>query len=187
MSHADVAMRFMDMCDTLDAIKATYVRVVPRNQSGAKYPRSKVGEPYLVTHLRHWVEGYVAGRRLTRTEREHRVMRKVGRDGRRQLPNTVSRAGWDKEGVKFEVKWIVCYLEGILPYTDQPNWQQMECSHRCINSGLDHEECIDHRCLCRESKSANQSRGNTFCCKPCAHSCGEVVCECQHFHDPSCI
>ena len=47
--------------------------------------------------------------------------------------------------------------------------------------------CIAKLCLCWESKSVNQSRGQSFCTKVCAHiGCDQIVCVCQSIHEPNC-
>lgn len=109
-----------------------------------------------------------------------------GKDGRRDLPkaivNKLREANADWSQSKFEVKWIVCYINNILPDQTKQNWQLFECSHTCIE-----DFCVSPSCLCWESKSVNQSRGQSFCTKVCAHiGCDQIVCVCQSIHEPNC-
>jgi hypothetical protein len=195
-SHNNIAARYMDMVSTFNSLLPVYVRYVPRNQSASSYPAAVMGTPYLVTHLTHWVNSKVVAQPVLRTGGTHRVMTASGSDGRRSLPSTI-RSGindllppaqqlWNAE--KVEVKWVACYLANIVPDKTAPNWQRFECSHRCIEYGLVGQNCIDSGCLTWESKSVNQSRGNTFCMKPCNHpGCGAFICHCQGFHQPPCL
>lgn len=54
--HAKNAERFFALCKDLDAIKNTYNRTVPKNQSEKNYPQKVNNEPYIITHLKHMVE-----------------------------------------------------------------------------------------------------------------------------------
>jgi len=106
-------------------------------------------------------------------------------------------------GGKVAVTWVVCYINNILPDQQRPRWQFFECSHRCINryylsaNGWDGGDfgrlpnpmcCVTAECLCWESKSYNQSRGNDFCCRPCSHpECDLTICDCQTIHYPPCL
>jgi hypothetical protein len=190
-NHNDIAARFMDMCDTFNRLAPSYVRVVPLNQPQNNYPPTVPNQPYIITHLTHWVAGYVVqSNTLTRSGNLHVQTSKVGSDNRRTIPSTIRKAiaqlpnpRWQAE--KAEVKWVVCWLNGILPDTNAQGWQQFECSHKCIEFGLTNTCCIDVGCLCWESKSTNQSRGNRFCMLQCTH-CLQPLCHCQHLHNPPC-
>lgn len=193
-SHNRIAERFVKMCASLDSIKDSYTRTVPRNQSEKKYPPIKEGEPYLVTQLRFWVKCFKLSRVPTRTGKKHSIMVKAGRrDNRKTLPSTIvsflAEANTDWKPEKVEVKWIVCYLSNIKPDNRISRWEYFECSHRCIEYGLSNEHtCISSRCFVWESKSINQSRGNAWCCSLCKHEeCQLCVCVCQKFHNPPCI
>jgi len=184
----------MNMCDTFDRLRPTYLRTVPTNQPTANYPPPVTNEDYLVTHLRQWVQGYRYGIMPTRSGTGHHVCTRAGSDNRKTIPSTIRTAitalnnpSWAAE--KAELKWVVCYLNNIRPDTTQQGWQQFECSHKCIEHGLGQAYCcIDARCLCWESKSVNQSRGNKFCMRNCGHNnCNLFVCHCQGFHNPPCI
>lgn len=203
--HGDNAKRFLEMCNTLLRILPNYRRTVPPKQSESNYPEPKLGEDYLITHLKAWVQKHVLiEKHTTRTSLKHEVMI-YGGDGRRSLPSTICAAihmldnpkpVWGlSTDQKVPVTWIVCYLNNIRPDTTEENWQSFDCSHRCISYDLKGSEgqeqrleCIDKACLCWESKSYNQSRGNWFCCKICTHTdCAKIVCLCQQIHDPPCI
>ena len=189
-NHASTYLSLRDRLDNLrlgngvpiyDYAYAQTLRVA----HGPQIPPPVAGEEYLITQLAAWYFGYAERVRQTRTGELHLVMRHVGNDGRRQLPATLRRALNDSL-IKVEVKWIACYLDGIHPpsATDAAG-RPLECSHRCIDQDatgrLDlqyGEECIDSDCMWWESKSVNQSRGNSFCCRDCVH-CGEPVCQCQ--------
>jgi hypothetical protein len=207
-NHANNAERFLDMCRTLDRILDTYTRTVPRKQSANNYPEIKRDELYLITHLESWLRQHREAEHVfvTRTGKDHEVA-KYCNDGRRTIPSTIRNAiallrdppaawglGTDQ---KVPLTWVVCYLHDILPDTAMKDWGAFDCSHRCIchdldANGVDRERrerlvCVDPRCLCWESKSYNQSRGNRFCCKACTHvDCDRTVCVCQNIHDPSC-
>lgn len=196
-NHAE---RFMEMKDALDAILPSYERTVSRKQSSSSLPPARDGEPYLLTHLRHFVNSKTVGVCPRRAGGWHAVVACSTKDARFQLPRGVIAAlqarpadagTWDvKATQKVTMTWIVCYLEGILPDTSKPGWETAECSHRCISYGLkaDKKECVEPSCLVWESKSANQSRGNAFCTRLCAHStCGATVCVCQGLHTPPCL
>lgn len=199
-----IARSFLDLCQSLDRLRHglegcrmfdfSYASEL-RLSHGPQLVQPAEGESYLSTVLENWVQGYVLGQRRTRTGQLHQTMKRQGRDGRRTLPSTISIALCGRRGKKVEVKWIVCYLAGVCPELVDSGGVDLECSHRCINQGQDSlrldsidEECIDAACLCWETKSQNQSRGNWFCCKPCRHDdCGRTVCHCQGLHVPSCL
>lgn len=181
------------MVTSLDAIKATYARTVPFKAKTSNYPPEKEGESYLITHLSYWIDCKIEKEEVlkTRNERVHSVMKSNGNDLRRSLPTTINSAmnmvdkKWTSKK-RVTVTWIVCYLNKIYPDTLKNSWESFECSHICIEYGLqDKFNCIDARCLTWESKSVNQSRGNDFCMKKCNH-CQIWCCHCQHFHDPCC-
>lgn len=199
-----IAASFLDFCHSLDRLRYGLEGSSVFNHELActlrlchapKLASPVEGESYLCTLLQNWVQGYVVGTKQTRTDRLHQTMNRQGRDGRRTLPSTISIALSGRRGKKVEVKWVVCYLAGIRPAETRADGVDLECSHRCINQGRDplrldsiNEECIDPSCLCWETKSQNQSRGNWFCCKPCSHShCSRTVCECQGLHIPPCL
>jgi hypothetical protein len=161
--HANNAERFLEMCHTLDRILDTYTRVVPQNQSARNYPEIKEGEPYLVTHLKAWLDQYLekGPHPLTRTGRDHQVA-KYGNDGRRTIPSTIRDAiallanpgaTWGlSTDQKVPITWIVCYLNNIRPDTTMVDWVAFDCSHCCIchnlnTNGVDEEReslvCID--------------------------------------------
>lgn len=206
-SHQKNAQRYFQLCKDLDAIKNTYKREVPKNQSQNKYPKSVQGESYLVTHLKYWIQTYVDTSKeyKTRTNVPHQVMSNT-QDGRRPLPSTIVKAchealpnsvEWkptsgNKLERKVTVTWIVCYLNNIHPDTTKQNWEAFDCSHCCICWGLKEFNlvCIDFKCLCWESKAINQERGNSYCCKKCQHTgCTDqngTICKCNSLHDPPC-
>ncbi len=195
-SHAGNAARFLGMCEAFDKIKSTYVRVVPYKQPQSNYPQRKEGEEYLFTHLKHWVGTFSdVESAQTRCGNSHQLIkRRDGDDFRRTIPATIVSAIqqlddeelWgmkhdDARNVKVPVTWIVCYLNNIKP--EGEGFENFDCSHRCITS-----ECITAACLCWESKSANQARGNNFCSRKCAHDgCDKTICLCQSIHEPHCL
>jgi len=196
--HNNIAKRFMDMCATFDSIKATYTRQVPFKQSEQDYPPVVKDEPYLLTHLKFMVKIKLINQEFkTRTGRIHEVTIKKpqDKDNRYTVPSTIrsaivllpeTEALW-KNHNKVELKWITCYLADIKPNTSQTGWEKFECSHRCIEFGLNSYFCVDASCMTWESKSINQSRGNPWCAKQCSHNCGKIICECQGMHNPPCI
>lgn len=192
-NNNNIGERFMNMVATFDFLIPIYQRTVPRNQSQKNYPQVVANEAYLFTHLRAWVNGYVVGSKFLRSGGTHRVMNFVGKDGRRPLPSTIRSAIdnlpsnqilWSQE--KVEVKWVSCYLARVLVNNQIDGWQQFECSHRCIEFGLDGELCIDSGCMIWESKSVNQSRGYGVCMRKCNH-CPMFLCSCQGIHNPHCL
>lgn len=160
-------------------------------------PGVQMGTPYLRTHLDKWMRNYVLPQvHTTRTGRVHRVMRRQGNDGRRQLPASLLRAVGIKASAKIEVKWVAAYLANCHPpATTTPTGQQYQGSHRCVNQNRQHQslyelgvECIDAACLAWEDGATNQSRGNVFCTRLCNHAgCGLTICACQRIHDPPCV
>lgn len=185
MNHAE---RFSNLAAALNGIRASYRRAVPKGGRETDYPRAVVNEDYLITHLTHMVRSQTNPIAVSsRTNTQHQLLgRANGKDGRRQLPVTIVRALQDKDSewtqIKFEVKWIVCFLNNILPDQAKENWQLFECSHICIE-----DDCVTANHLCWESKSVNQSRGQSFCTRVCTHDdCEQIVCVCQRFHLPSC-
>jgi hypothetical protein len=185
--------RFMKMVASLDEIKITYARTVPLRAREVDYPPEKEGEFYLITHLKHWIDVKIEKDQnfLTRNGKQHAVMKSNGKDLRRSLPTTINSAmsvvdsGWDLKK-RVTVTWIVCYLNKIHPDQEKKNWEYFECSHTCIEFGLDNKfNCISSGCLIWESQSVNQSRGNEYCMRKCSH-CQNWCCHCQMFHDPKC-
>lgn len=193
------AASYLQLRQDLDNIRATYTYAVAsqirldESPTSARIVVAVPGEAYLITQLTDWLNRYVAGVRQTRTGGNHRTMLRQGKDGRRQLPATLRHA-LHMGPRKVEVKWIACYLAGVHPLGPTDNaGNPLECSHRCIDQDATGklstqygEECIEAGCLCWESKSANQSRGNNFCARACAHGCGAWVCRCQSLHVPHC-
>lgn len=162
-----------------------------------------------MTHLKHFLHQYVsdsAEKYTTRTGIVHQVADYGGLngDGRRTIPSTIRcalvnladpKATWGtSEDQKAPLTWIVCYIHNILPDTTREDWQSYDCSHRCICHNLIRKDenkryvCVEPGCLVWESKSYNQSRGNWYCCKKCAHNdCQKSVCECNKIHEPACL
>jgi hypothetical protein len=198
VAHGDTAARFMAMVHTLDALRPIYRRPV------GTHPPTVNGEDYLDTHLRWFIQQNTAPAQfLTRSNVQHSVMvlTKSAKDGRRTYPKPIYDAlellpaqsrPWSGTSGKVEVKWIVCYMARLFPDQNSPNWQQFECSHRCIGYGLATPQgnymCIDPACMCWESKAKNQSRGGAdpFCFHVCTH-CQQPLCVCQNFHNPCCL
>lgn len=152
-----------------------------------------------MTHLKHFVNQYVPDSEefKTRTNSVHRVAH-YGSDGRRTIPSTIRealvcldypKATWGtSKDQKAPLTWVVCYINNILPDTTKEDWRSYDCSHRCICHNL-HKRyvCVDIGCLVWEPKNYNQSRGNWYCCKKCAHDdCQMTVCECNKIHEPAC-
>lgn len=201
---------FAKMRRSLDAIKPSYGRVVPRNQASANYPPQQHGTPYLETHLQFMLTG--APQRAARTFPRRGtgthtlIQRKNANDYRLALPSTIVAAlethaqaspevCWCAENVT--ATWIACYLNGIFPDESQPEWGAFECSHRCA---FNRQEvvvaapspkgwmCVEPTCLVWESKAMNQSRGNDFCVRECKHAdCALSVCACQGIHLVPCL
>lgn len=212
--HALIAQRFCNFVNTMKRLEGLedeeeeYKRVVPEKQPQRNYPRVVPNETYIRTHLKHVIDRLKKPdiKYYTRKGHRHTVINKRGRkDNRVQLPPTISRAIndlnppplWGKtqsakaQSCKVEVKWIICYLHYIMPdiKEDDDAWKSFECSHLCVEAGLQDQglHCIDPNCLYWESKSTNQNRGHnaTLCVKECTH-CGDFLCDCQNIHFPPC-
>lgn len=185
MNHAE---RFMNLVDALNALRTSYERRVPPKCKQSDYPPALPNEDYLLTHLK-WMVSQQSNPivQYTRSGQEHQLLARAdGKDGRRDLPKAIvnklreADSNWTQS--KFEVKWIVCYINNVLPDQTKRNWQLFECSHTCIE-----DFCVSPNCLCWESKSVNQSRGQSYCTKVCAHAgCGQIICACQSIHVPTC-
>lgn len=99
--------------------------------------------------------------------------------------------------LRVPITWLTLYVNNKYPDTTIEGWVDQECSHRCTNKGyLDLPQdgkylCAELDCLCWETKSYNQSRGNEYCLKPCRHeNCSEpfgYICKCSKLHEPPCI
>lgn len=198
--HINIAARFVNFCLELDRLRPILRRKRPPHASEKDYPPTVKEEDYLITLLKHRVQSakdemanYATMGFETRIGVWHVVVEK--RYERPAFPRPIRNGLKDinsplhsKEHC--ELTWIVCYLEGIRPNQKLPNWEKFECSHRCIEYSLSEDNycCIDPDCLCWESKSDNQSRGNNFCTKKCSHKdiCDKCICECQGIHNPPC-
>lgn len=194
--HSQSALRFTQWCEALDSISSTFVRTVSKRQRVDSLPSIVDGELYVRTLLKATVLSQVCGERPTRSGGVHAVTSLVSADKggspRRNIPVSLIRAVSDTWGtqVKVPVTWMACYLANVMPDRSKEGWEYFECSHRCIAHGLKDEGlfCIDANCLVWESKSDNQSRGNSFCMRQCRHSdCSTYVCMCQGLHDPPCL
>lgn len=182
------------MVTLLDAAAISYTRTIPYKARECDYPLEKEGEFYLNTHLKYWIDCKIEKGLdyKTRSDRVHTVMKSNGKDLRRSLPSTINSAMnmlddcWNLKQ-RVTVTWIVCYLNKIYPSITVIDWERFECSHICIEFGLEKDRfnCIDASCLTWESKSVNQSRGNNYCMRKCNH-CQNWCCHCQDFHKPSC-
>jgi len=101
---------------------------------------------------------------------------------------------------KLPVHWLAILAmdiipEQLLPNKKLPNWEYLQCSHRCligdcIQVGSHFETELSH--LCWESADINQSRANPGCGKKC--QCGPDgtslhlnLCQCRNIHQPHCI
>jgi len=215
MTTTNHAERFIKMCDSFDRLFDTYVRTVPLRQSQNNYPPMDPNglEPYIITHLCFFVDQHTMNKTqfTCRTESNPIIWHWVGpltsqNDLRFTLPSTIRQAlldidaEWDCTS-KVELTWIICYLNGVMPDQNVPNWQFFECSHIvciswCRNGPLKERKvpeqgspygygCIDINCLRWESKSDNQSRGYQTCWKTSNH-CGLNLCFCQGLHLPNC-
>ncbi len=193
--HSENAGRFKNMCKTFDRIRHSYNRTVPRNQDEKNYPIEKVGEDYLITHLKFWISSYETWSLFTRTGHLHDGI-SANDDGRRAIPSTIKQAigkldpeaSWNPP--KVCITWIVCYIHNITPDETKTGWKSFDCSHCCINHNFKDLViiCITPACLCWESKSDNQSRGYNLCFKICNHAdCKKYVCHCQRLHNPPCV
>lgn len=206
--HSETAARFMEMCKTFDALIPVYQRTVPQNQSAANYPAVVSDEPYIRTHLEHFVRQYQQSSAEKRSGGTCDTLLNHGQrdDGKREIPRTIQRAintlpdfadgttPWGKRTVakdlKVRVCWVIAYLENVKPNTSDPNWRRFQCSHRCLN-----DYCTTlvlngsaNAHVCWESPSNNQNRGHnrSLCFKPCSH-CQRPLCHCQEIHTPACL
>jgi hypothetical protein len=201
ITHNDIGARFVFFCEELDRLKPQFARNPPPHSQIKSYPPVVEGEDYLITLLKNRISSAKDAMKAvgfpehqTRSGEWHTAVFKgleratFPRPIRRGLEDIKSSIA-NKEHC--ELSWVVCYLEGIRPNKQLPNWEQFECSHKCIEWGLDMPGrvtnycCIDPDCLVWESKSVNQSRGNDFCMRTCTH-CNKFVCHCQGFHNPPC-
>jgi len=226
VEHNQIAKRFMNMCEALHKISATYKVIRDKRAAKVDYPTEDFLDQYkdqnkteLGLHIYHTVfvkRWEIVGQKKvmwTRTGASHLVAPKPNKDDNRlDLPRPIKNAllhlqtlepnSWYNP--KPEMTWLVCWLNNIYPDMSQPGWEAFECSHRCVErdqTGMKLKRiasstkygwaCIDPDCLCWESRSDNQSRGNTFCYKPCTHEgCTKpngYVCSCSSLHDPPCI
>lgn len=86
---------------------------------------------------------------------------------------------------KVPTYWLSLLVANTLPDVKCLDWESQQASHRCTN-----RLCFKVEHLCWESGSVNQSRGNSFCSKPCKHegcSGGHNICEGNNIHNPPCI
>ena len=150
----------------------------------------------------------------TRSGAQHYVWTHHG-EARRQLPGEViaelREQGYEGTG-KVPVSWIAAYVAGKRPDKGVVGWEASECSHRCVEFGLNRyvaktkwlkkrgvgaavpyalqmwESCVDGDCLCWELKGDNQKRGHcaSVCCKMCHCGC-ETLCEANRLHVPHCL
>jgi len=82
--------------------------------------------------------------------------------------------------LRVTTRWLVCYLNNILPDQTKAGWEYFECSHLCIGS------CLTPECFFWESKSINQSRSNYGCGLVCHCGCQKSVCVANDVHLPHC-
>jgi hypothetical protein len=130
----------------------------------------------------------------TRTGNVHCCM-KLGKDldhVRKNLPKVITDYA-QTQGIhipeKMQITWINCYLYNNFPDQTKDDWENFDCSHRCVSWGIpEGYQCIYPYCLIWESKSNNHSRGymKNICSKKCNH-CSEYLCHCQNLHSPCCI
>ena len=186
--NSNFGEKFTKLCNTFVFLEPIYTRVIYPHQIN-NLPGINPGEPYLHTHLRHWVNSYIVGGvHNTRTNQQHAVMTHTpgSKDDRRTLPSNILKCYREhvlpiiddstspfydilllEENLsKVEVAWVVCYLNNILPDQNLAGWRTFECSHRCIERNHANVPissiglaCVDPQCLTWESKPENQSRG----------------------------
>ena len=204
----DHAGRFQALCDAINRIPNNdWVNTALYKQCSAEghdvsTPRGflglwitntvrKNGNTYIMTPLHHT-------QKEKRAAGTHRVFTGLFGEYRRELPKEFVRLlDMELPSRKVNPCWITCYVHGVLPNQSAPGWQNFECSHRCIQHDVNlynkkknragDEACNDHQCLVWESKSVNQSRGNTFCTNACHCPCGATVCKANSIHVPCCI
>lgn len=175
----------------LDTIASTYKRTVPKNQAQDKYPpESTTGKSYLSVHLSALIS--------ESSERSGKCWVSILKDGKKDgnpriaIPSTIvsvlkeNKVAWSSyvKKPKVPATWVICWLYDIYPDTTVDGWEKFEVSHRCkMNT------CVHYKHLVWENKSENQSRGNNFCRRKCAHDdCESLnVCKCQGFHKPHCL
>lgn len=205
------AEKFSHFVNVLNQIKDTYRITISRHANRSLQPivPDDLEISHLELHLRFWLPSTVDFE--TRTGQVHSCVpcAPSARDGRKSFPIQINKYiidtvpqlpfPWSLHQ-RFEMKWVACYLAGVVPDETIDGWQQFECSHRCIQYGLnspvngqrDRDQvgyhCIDPLCLLWESRSVNQSRGNDYCCRPCKHEdCNLTICQCQGIHNQPCM
>lgn len=197
LTDMDIAGRFMHMVATFNTVRKTYKRDPPPKSNSYYYPPIRKNEDYLITQLKFYLEIKIKGQKLLPCGEYHSFMIGNENDCRITIPAGILThidQHYQEQGLwynqKVQATWIVCYLHEIFPDTTIEGWKKWECSHLCIEQDMDKklkEYCIDSKCLCWESKSYNQSRGQGFCRRICNHKgCGEIQCVCQQNHDPPC-
>lgn len=198
---------YMRMCQSFDAIRSSYTRVVPWKQRSDDYPPEEPGRAYLLTHLQHAVTNAKHRDPIvteTRSGGHHTLIKKKNpNDYRISIPATIVQAiralsggaAAEEEALwcstQATATWVVCYINGAHPDATKPGWERFDCSHRCVFNrmpGTQGRVCVEATCLVWESKADNQERGNKMCMRQCVHGCGAVnVCHCQGFHEPACL
>lgn len=214
-SDLRIAERFTELAEALDVVMQTPVSELTYKSWPIACSLLEEGTiTSLDGLLRYWLLNEVrmngsvvvsypvtVQRRYTSLGNEHYTVLHKG-EFRRQLPKEVlkglGRAGYHQATRKINPRWIVAYLDGNLP-TEAHGWEYFECSHKCVESGLDrftnmrneakgytYSACVDARCLTWESKSANQGRQNPGCRRMCHCGCGQSICEANGLHEESC-
>lgn len=212
MNHAQ---RFLLLADALCKVEPNVTRsgLFKPIRSQARHmvrnrPEEEEGSTYLRTLLRHLcVTGGAEIQQLPlRSGGRHQCLTAPGRTSETShrrlkqcnMPDELAEMLLEllpPEFPPFSVKspqrvWLVCFLNGILPDTTKPGWEYFQCSHRCVEFGLDGSVCVDPKCLVWEPASANYSRGYTagICCLPCQHDvCRATRCQCAEIHHPPCL
>lgn len=204
----DHAGRFQALCDAINRISnndwtntVLYQRL--SGEHNIATPRDflalwltntvkKNGKTYMMAPLPY------AQREIRAPGLTHRVFTNLLGEYRRELPKEfIQLLDVELSANKINPCWITCYVHDVLPDQTLGGWQNFECSHRCIQYGVNlfnkksnrggDEACNDHLCLTWESKSINQSRGNPFCVRACHCPCDMTVCQANNLHIPCCI
>lgn len=180
--HEAIAERFTSFFATMEVMRyhEDYGRHwhVPHT-SWRHWPNAVPGEEYLVTQLRHWVQGlpqlerryhHRFGRSTNMAQRHRCHVVQLSSNGRIALPQGFIRAieslviepsdtpnlYWCAPAV--EASWIACYIGNrdglrpqLFPNTTLPNWRNFECSHRCIEHWQRSNPAdADLHCICMQ-------------------------------------
>jgi hypothetical protein len=198
--HSQTGLRFMHLKFSLDNIEESYSKenLDDSNMHLKNYPSFTfmTEKSYLRQHLNYWLYEIIMVNGGTSIQYCKTGLCHIPNnlrhkeDGRRELPTSIYQALLNTDQLwksrKVSLTWIVCYLKGLLPDMDKPDWDSFQCSHLCLGAGQN-LPCLNSNHLCWESASKNQARGTRDCLKLCHCGCKKSICEANSIHVPSCL